>query len=169
MLLRSSETQPLFIDLSSIDRNQSFRQSPSRICSRGCCCCVEGPCIWSRASHACCRACLPVVEPVDCVALRSGASNTLSLQMLQGLLLQEGANPLTNLRYRSSLLPGQTDRKALALLGAVAHWDSRSACGRPWSKPLLRLWSRAGTPMRSSVQQGQESNDLLQGLLPLLL
>ena len=40
LLLRSSETQPLFNDLSTIDGScpQTSDQSPPGACSRGCCC-----------------------------------------------------------------------------------------------------------------------------------
>ncbi len=57
LLLRSSETQPLFNDLSSIDRTcpQASDQSPVAICSRGCLSCFHR---WPRAAslHHCSRA-----------------------------------------------------------------------------------------------------------------
>ena len=42
LLLRSSETQPLFNDLSTIDGScpQASDQSPPAACSRGCSCCI---------------------------------------------------------------------------------------------------------------------------------
>ncbi len=58
LLLRSSETQPLFNDLSSIDGScpQASDQSPPGACSRGCCCCwlardlAKAPCLrWENS------------------------------------------------------------------------------------------------------------------------
>ena len=55
LLLRSSETQPLFNDLSSIDRTcpQASDQSPGAICSRGCFVC---PHQWRRGAQFCINA-----------------------------------------------------------------------------------------------------------------
>ena len=51
LLLRSSETQPLFNDLSTIDGScpQASDQSPPGACSRGCCCWLAG-CVTDRLS-----------------------------------------------------------------------------------------------------------------------
>ena len=130
LLLRSSETQPLFIDLSSIDRNQ-HSVNHRRASAPGAAAAASRGCICQRGPRACCRACVPVTKPVASQTLRSGASEKFPLHLLQGLLLQKGANPPTpHCAIEMSLFPGQTDRKALALLGAAAHRGSRSACGR---------------------------------------
>ncbi len=61
LLLRSSETQPLFNDLSSIDRTcpQASDQSPGATCSRGCLICshrlrFKGPQVLHHCSRGCC-------------------------------------------------------------------------------------------------------------------
>ncbi len=58
LLLRSSETQPLFNDLSSIDRTcpQASDQSPGATCSRGCLGCFHRLCSRAADSHHCSRA-----------------------------------------------------------------------------------------------------------------